>query len=232
MRQVPKYLVIGSGRMARHFCHYLQLLKLPFQNWSRKNNSLEELVKFSESCSQVLILISDSSIEDFYTEYAFLHTKICVHFSGCLVLANVASAHPLMTFGQELYELDTYQSVPFILEDGGSVFAELLPGLSNRNFKIPKELKPLYHALGVMATNFTTLLWQKVSQKMQDTLQLPPEIIQPLLQQTLTNFIANPKKALTGPLVRGDQKVIDMHLEALKNDPYKEIYQAFVRSYQ
>jgi hypothetical protein len=43
--------------------------------------------------------------------------------------------------------------------------------------------------------------------------------------------IKNPRAALTGPLVRGDQVTIDHHLEKL--DPLKkELYLSFVRLFQ
>ncbi len=39
MRQVPNYLIIGSGRIARHFSYYLQLLQLPYRQWSSEHNT-------------------------------------------------------------------------------------------------------------------------------------------------------------------------------------------------
>ncbi len=39
MRQVPQYLIISSGCMARHFSYYLQLLQLPYRQWSREHNT-------------------------------------------------------------------------------------------------------------------------------------------------------------------------------------------------
>ena len=32
MRQIPNYLVIGSGRLAKHLAHYFQLCKIKFHN--------------------------------------------------------------------------------------------------------------------------------------------------------------------------------------------------------
>ena len=49
-------------------------------------------------------------------------------------------AHPLMTFGLDLYDLTTYRSIPFILDSGGTPFHELLPGLPNPSFTIPATI--------------------------------------------------------------------------------------------
>ena len=128
MRQVPKYLIIGNGRAARHFKRYFELLHLPFQNWSRVANTNQELVDLSKNSSHVLLLINDSAIKDFIADnQCLLAAKYLIHFSGCLVLENCFGAHPLMTFGQDLYNLEIYQSMPFILEEGAPDFPVLLP---------------------------------------------------------------------------------------------------------
>lgn len=67
MRQVSKYLIIGSGQMATHFVYYLKLLNLPWQQWSRKNNTAQELVEYSKTCPHVLLLISDQAIDNIFT---------------------------------------------------------------------------------------------------------------------------------------------------------------------
>lgn len=232
MRQVSKYLIIGSGRVATHFVYYLKLLNLPWQQWSRKNNTAQELVEYSKTCSHVLFLISDQAIESFVTTNKFLLTKRCVHFSGKLVAQDFFGAHPLMTFSHSLYDLDAYRSVPFVLEKEGPDLIELLPGLPNSEYKIPRNLKSLYHTLIVMGNNFSTMLWQHVFQSLQDDLHLPPEIAHPILKQTLNNLLYQPTDALTGPLVRDDQDTIKAHLVALENSLYKEVYQAFIEVFQ
>lgn len=232
MCQVSKYLIIGSGRMATHFGYYLKLLNLSWQQWSRKNNTVQELVEYSKACSHVLLLISDQAIENFVTANKFLLTKRCVHFSGKLVVQDFFGAHPLMTFSHGLYDLDTYRSVPFVLEKEGPDLSELLPGLPNSEYKIPRNLKSLYHVLIVMGNNFSTMLWQHVFQGLQNDLHLPPEIAQPILKQTMINLLNQPQGALTGPLVRNDQDTIKAHLAALENNLYKEVYRAFIEVFQ
>ena len=228
MRLVPKYLLIGAGRMAKHFSYYLTLLDLPFLQWSRKNNSIENLSRYTKECSHILLLINDDAIESFISHHDFLLSKRCVHFSGSLITENIFSAHPLMTFSSELYNLDIYRDIPFILENEGADLIDLLPGLPNQSFKIDKKLKPFYHALLVIGCNFTTLLWQNVFQSLQKDLHLPQETTYPILKQTMHNLLTQPNDALTGPLVRNDINTIQKHLQALKDKPLNEIYQAFV----
>lgn len=233
MRQVPsEYVVIGSGRMASHFCHYLHLLNIPFRQWSRRNNSLSELSSICADCPRILLLIKDSEIINFREQHSILHSKICIHFSGSLSAPAIFGAHPLMTFGQNLYELKDYQKVPFILETSGTDFAELLPGLPNRNYQIPKDRKGFYHALCVLSGNFTVIFWKKLFDELQDTFKLPPEIAYPYLEQLTKNLITQPDQALTGPLARNDSETMAANLASLQKDPFYDVYRAMVKVVQ
>ncbi len=232
MRQVPTYLIIGNGRMASHFCHYLKLLSLPFLQWARKTHSIADLQLSLNKATHIVVLISDSSIPTFINNLTLSEKKIIIHFSGMLSIPNAYSAHPLMTFSHDLYDKHGYEQIPFILEEGSPNLSTLLPGLPNQGYFIPPALKPFYHALCVMSNNFTCLLWQKINHELSHSLNLPPEIILPYITQTFKNLTYNPHGSLTGPLVRGDKVTINKHLAALESDDFLEIYQAFVNYYQ
>lgn len=232
MRQVPRYLVIGSGKMATHFCHYLSLLSLPYLQWSRKTQSLADLQTKSSQASHIIVLISDTHIPSLIDTLTLNTHTVLVHFSGMLSLTKGYSAHPLMTFSSDLYDLERYKEIPFILEQGSPPLSTLLPGLPNPSYFIPKERKPFYHALCVMSNNFSCLLWNKIFTDISTTLNLPKDIVLPYLKQTFSNIAKNPQGALTGPLARGDEVTIHKHIEALQEDNFSEIYQAFVNFYQ
>ena len=78
-----------------------------------------------------------------------------------------------MTFGLDLYDLATYRSIPFVLDSGRTPFHDLLPGLPNRSFTIPADDRPYYHALCVMAGNFSTLLWLKLFDELEGRFGIP-----------------------------------------------------------
>ena len=127
MRQVPAFGIVGDGRVARHFQHYFNLLGISVRTWSRREPGLSPPETF-ESCGTVLLLIRDDAIVPFAEEWPALRAKRLVHFSGCLAAPGVETAHPLMTFGPELYDLDSYRVIPFVLDAGGTPFDRLLPG--------------------------------------------------------------------------------------------------------
>lgn len=231
MKQVPTYAIIGNGRLARHLTHYFNLLEIPLLQWARSTHTPRDLKVTSAQASHILLAISDKAIEPFIQEHSFLKNKTLIHFSGSLVSPLALGTHPLMTFANDLYELKTYTSIPFIYEENTTPWAELFPLLPNPHYSIPLSQKRFYHTLCVMSNNFTTLLWQKFYKELSQTLNLPIDTIHPFLKQTFNNLLTNPHSALTGPLARNDEVTISSNLKTLENDPFQNIYKAFLESY-
>lgn len=231
MEQVPTYLIVGNGRMARHVSFYFEELRVYYTQWSRKTHSESDLENFTAKASHILILISDSSIEAFIKKHPCLHSKTLIHFSGSLVTPLAYGVHPLMTFADDLYTVEAYKKIPFVCDIEAPIFSKLFPNLPNLSYTLPTELKSRYHALCVMSNNFTTLLWQKFYSDLEGTLNIPADAIHPYLDQTLQNLKTHPTTALTGPLARNDRSTIDRNLKALENDPFQSIYKAFVETY-
>lgn len=223
------YGIIGDGRVATHFAHYFDLIETPYLQWSRKTSSLKNLNKLT-SCDIILVLIKDDAIDSFLTEHPLLKKKRCVHFSGSLSSKNALGAHPLMTFGTDLYDLRTYERIPFILERGSLSFSELFPNLNNPSYYIDPEQKALYHALCVFG-NFTTLLWQKLFKDFETNFEIPRNAAIPYLEKVCENLSKQPFSALTGPLAREDLTVIQKNIQSLSQDPYQGVYQSFVKAY-
>ena len=235
------YAIIGGGRLARHFSEYFRLLEIPHTHWTRDYRSRlntfdvpdarQRLKETIGSADRVLLLVTDKAITAVLKQYPFLHEKHLVHCSGSMSIPGVTGAHPLMTFSDHLYGLDAYQGIPFILE-AGSDFDRLFPGLPNPHFVINIEDRARYHAMCVMAGNFSQILWQSISDRLEQQLELPAEALQPYLRQVAENFIAAPGSALTGPLTRNDVQTIDRNLAALDGDPLQGIYTAFIKFYR
>ncbi|MCB0383823.1 MAG: DUF2520 domain-containing protein [Bdellovibrionales bacterium] len=237
------HLFIGSGRLARHLKYYFTTKNIPVISWSRNKepefNSLdvmefpqnkERLVASLKKAHTVWLLISDREIEKFIETHLEITTRQVVHCSGSLVVSGALSFHPMMTFAEDLYEPEFYEKILFVGESGQEKLRTICPELPNPYKAIEPRLKPLYHALCVASSNFTVVLWQQALIEF-SRLGIEWNDLIPYLEQTTTNLIRDPLMALTGPLVRGDEKTIAKNLSSLRGRPLGPIYESFVQLY-
>lgn len=222
------YLLIGSGRVARHLGHYLHLKNLNFESWDRSQDP-HALARKVSKATHVLLAISDKALEGFFRQHLAGHDVTAVHFSGALHFEGMISAHPLMTFGPDLYDLEFYQKIHFTLT-GANNIQVVLPGLQNPFSILPAENKSLYHAYCVVGGNFVTLLMGEMMKGL-NALEIPASASATYLEKIFENTMKNPEGARTGPLVRKDTATVEKNLQALEGQHLKSIYEAFVKSY-
>lgn len=231
MRQVPKYLLIGDGRVARHLARYFSLLKLKnVTRWDRAK-PVSRLHALAADATHILLAINDGAIDAFIDEHLAHYDATKIHFSGSLVTKKAFGAHPLMTFGPKLYDLDKYRAIPFIVDSTAPGWKALFPQLKNPHERLNPAQKAKYHALCVMAGNFSCLLWQKLFDGLADEMGIAPGTADLYLLQQTENLLADYKTALTGPLARGDTGTINRNLKALDGDAFQPVYRAFVKAY-
>ena len=244
MGQVPSdnpCLLVGRGRLSRHLQRYFDLESIPFDVWDRSSPvTIDEALS---RAGRVIVAIPDDAIEDFLRRHSREGDRLWIHCSGSVVSGLADSAHPLMTFGDELYSRATYRGIPFVCESGRRSFPELFPELPNPHCQIEPGLKPLYHALASMATTAwgianmeagyesSTLLWQKAFREFSGRLDLPSSALYPYLEQ-ITRNLERSAAPLTGPLARCDGGTVARHLEVLEGDPFEGVYRAFVDAYR
>jgi len=230
------HLIVGSGLMARHWSHYMTLLGIPHRTWCRKLNALEELTDLlshspadpsdEPSISKVFLAISDSAIEAFHQNHMKNFKGTVFHFSGATEVPEVASLHPLMSFGPSLYDLDHYQAIPLI-----TTHELQLPEFPNPKFLIPASDKSRYHALCVIAGNFSVMIWQKFFYEM-EKYGIPLEACLPYFRQINSNLESFPFSALTGPLMRNDIRTMELNMHALHGDPFRDVYKHMVQAFE
>lgn len=235
MRQVPEnksatYLIVGNGRVARHFIYYFGSLQIPYKQFTR-----DSAIPFQEclaGCTHVLVLIHDREIVPFVEKYNGNGDMniVWVHFSGLLNTELAYSAHPLAAFSNQFFDRDFYKSIPFALVRGGIPFTKLLPGLPNPHFEIDIAERERYHAMCVVAGNFSTLLWMRFAEFLNHELKVPERLMIPYLRSTLYN-LENTDDPLSGPLKRDDQETIQRNLAALEGTSIFDLYKAFLKFY-
>jgi predicted short-subunit dehydrogenase-like oxidoreductase (DUF2520 family) len=154
------------------------------------------------------------------------------HLSGSLGLdalkpaavagAGVLAIHPLQTFpdvGSALERLPGCSIAITAEDEEGSILGERLAGdLQGVPFRLSDELRPLYHAAAVFASNYLVTASAIAESLFAEAgVPDPAQAMGPLQRATLENVERlGPARALTGPAVRGDAGTIRRNLEALE----------------
>jgi predicted short-subunit dehydrogenase-like oxidoreductase (DUF2520 family) len=155
-----------------------------------------------------------------------------LHTSGALSSTDIAalrplnfavgSCHPLQTFESPRQAIKVMRQSYFCVEgDPRAVRAarRFVRRIGAQAFEIPTAMKPLYHAAAVMASGGVTALLSAsldVLRRCGLDEAAARRVLLPLSEATLANVRAvGPRRALTGPVRRGDAGTVQRNLAAL-----------------
>jgi predicted short-subunit dehydrogenase-like oxidoreductase (DUF2520 family) len=135
--------------------------------------------------------------------------------------ASTLSVHPLQTCptveaGVERIPGSTF-AVTAADDDGFALGERLVRDAGGLPVRIDDELKPLYHAAAVFASNYVVTVSALAEELgLAAGIEDPIAAFAPLQEATLANVArVGPAEALTGPAVRGDAITLQRKLEAL-----------------
>jgi len=137
---------------------------------------------------------------------------------------------PADDIGPDLYELPDYRAIPFVLDAGGTPFAELLPGLPNPSSRSGRRPSVLPRAVRD-GRNFSTMLWVKLFDELRSSWGIP---LRRRIRTSLAwpqNVAASGKPGADRPPRAGDAQAIATNLRALEGDPFHACIPQFVRAY-
>jgi predicted short-subunit dehydrogenase-like oxidoreductase (DUF2520 family) len=154
------------------------------------------------------------------------------HLSGSLGLdvlepavgtgARILAIHPLQTFPDVESALERLPGCSIAItaenEEGYLLGERLADDLHGVSFRLSDELRPLYHAAAVFASNYLVTA-SAIAESLFAAAGAPDpaRAMAPLQRATLEHVERlGPARALTGPAVRGDAGTIRRNLEALE----------------
>jgi len=239
-------VIIGSGNVAYHLAKaFVQNKILLAQIFGRNEKDLnkisEELnIPYSteklEDADLYIICVSDNSVEEVSK---IISKKDCLvaHTSGSLpkeiLTGNYrkASFYPLQTFSKSK-ELD-YSNIPFFIEteneEDKKLLFELASKVSKNVMESTHEKRKYIHLTAVFACNFVNHLFSK-AKEISDSQEIPFDYFLPLIDETVQKIHEiEPKSAQTGPAVRNDKRVLQLHEQLLKDESL-EIYKTMNHS--
>jgi predicted short-subunit dehydrogenase-like oxidoreductase (DUF2520 family) len=177
----------------------------------------------------VLLCVPDAAVADACARIApQLAAETAVgHVSGATTLAALAAAdergcpvfslHPLQTIPHPETPLTGAPcAVAGSGEVGLAVARSLAAAMGMRAFDVPEESRATYHAAAAIASNFLVALEESAADAMAAAgVANPREVLAPLVLRTAANWADAGAEALTGPIARGDEETVAVHLRAL-----------------
>lgn len=150
--------------------------------------------------------------------------------------AALGSLHPLQTISDPEVAPERFKGAWAAVEGSPAAMEaaeDIARSLGMKPFRITAKQKILYHAGAVFASNYLVVV-EAIAQRLLRHAGLSDEeawaALSPLVRGTITNLLAaDPRGALTGPVVRGDTDTILRHLGALTIDDAR-LYQMLGRA--
>lgn len=185
----------------------------------------------ARACDLLLLTVPDDMLGNVVAMLAgagaIREEQIVLHTSGRHGLAVLAPAtamgarpialHPAMTFTGTRLDLDRLAGCVFGLTAGEPerAYAEdLVADLGGVPLWLSEDKRTLYHAgLAHGANHLVTLVSQAMELLAASGALDPAATLRPLLSAALDNALASGDAALTGPIVRGDVRTVQAHLD-------------------
>ena len=148
-----------------------------------------------------------------------------LHTSGSMPISVFGEDKPhsgilyfFQSFSREVL-IDDWSSIPCFIEghniDDIAAIYSLAQCLTSHIYEADQHDRERLHIAGIFANNYTNLMYRIAADILKDT-QIPFEALLPLIDNTAAKIHKMaPADAQTGPAQRGDEAVMNHHLEVL-----------------
>lgn len=142
-----------------------------------------------------------------------------IHLSGFTSIEAVdvgtgrfGSLHPLMSLSDPVRGRRALRGAPAAVTGSSRDVERMISGFAEsigmRPFGLPDHRRRLYHTSAAVASNITTGVLGLAFELMSSA-GVDPSVLRPLVDQSIANaFDLGPDRALTGPIVRGDEATV------------------------
>lgn len=246
MSRSYKITIVGAGNVAWHLASALEDAGHSIQEvYSRnKANAIKLAEKlydayptddldFTESLSRLfLVCVSDDAIEGVLEDLRIPDDAVIAHTSGTkpmeifeLLYLNKGVFYPLQTFSKQ--RKVNFSEIPVCLEADSEVTQKLLTevalSITPEIYFLGSQQRKVLHISAVFACNFTNHLLA-ISKEILEKAGLDYGMLNPLISETINKALdLDPKKSQTGPAIRKDVKVLQEHMNYLREDPDKKL---------
>lgn len=236
---MSKVAIIGYGNVGYHLANRISSKRHEVTIFSRTPSedfvlSMDQLDP--NSFEFIILCIPDDIVKEVSDQIA-QSEAIVLHTSGSNPIADLSKhtkhgvMYPLQTFSKTK-EID-FTSFPIFVEgsdEGERDIFTFVRSFSNDVRLLTSTNRSKLHLAAVFACNFSNHMFH-LSEKLLAELDMSFQDIQPLVEETLKKAIElNPSKSQTGPAVREDDETISIHLDMLKDEQLRNMYQIITDS--
>ena len=240
-------VIIGSGNVAFHLTKAFTVNSIPLkQVFGRNENDLQTIseennIPYSSTdladADFYIICVSDSSVSE-VSRLIKKENCLVAHTSGSLPKEILegnfrkASFYPLQTFSKT--KTLNYSEIPFFIEAENESDLDFLKNTASKIteniIKSDYEQRKYVHLTAVFSCNFVNHLFAR-AKEISDSQNIPFRFFLPLIDETVEKIHhPDPKDAQTGPAVRNDKRVLELHEKLLTDEEHLQLYKTLNKS--
>ena len=222
-------VIIGQGNVATNLDYAFRKKGIACQMVSSRE-SLDQLPQ----ANVYIYAVKDEALASVVAQVQGRERSLHLHTSGTMPITvfgedkpHAGIFYPFQTFSKARL-IEDFSTVPVFFEARGiddiSAVYSLALTITSHVYEATQHDRERLHVAGVFTNNFTNLMYTMAAELLQNT-HIPFRALLPLIDETASKIhTLSPRDAQTGPARRGDENVMNHHLELL-NEEQRQVYQ-------
>ena len=221
-------VIIGQGNVATNLDYAF-----------RKKGVACQMVSSREGLDQLppanvyIYSVKDEALVEVVARVKGKEKALHLHTSGTMPITvfgadkpHAGIFYPFQTFSKARV-IEDFSTVPVFFEARGiddiSAVYSLALTINSHVYEASQQDRERLHVAGVFTNNFTNLMYTMAAELLKST-HIPFSALLPLIDETAAKIHSMaPRDAQTGPARRGDENVMNHHMQLL-NEEQREIY--------
>ncbi len=224
-----KLLILGQGNVGTHLYTAFTAKHVDCTLHSSREG-LDNL----PAADCILYAVRDDALEQVAAQVHTDRRVLHLHTSGTMPLTvfgddkpHAGVFYPLQSFSKSR-PIEDYSSIPVFFEarsiDDVSAIYSLALMITSHVYEVSQQDREQLHLCGVLVNNFPNLMF-RIAEDIARRIHVPFSTLLPLIDETAAKVHQlSPCEAQTGPAKRGDQNVMNRHLQLLQDPQIQELY--------
>ena len=221
-------VIIGQGNVATNLDYAFRKKGIACQMVSSREG-LDELPQ----ANVYIYAVKDEALASVVAQVQGRERSLHLHTSGTMPITvfgedkpHAGIFYPFQTFSKARV-IEDFSTVPVFFEARGiddiSAVYSLALTITSHVYEASQQDRERLHVAGVFTNNFTNLMYTMAAELLKST-HIPFSALLPLIDETAAKIHSMaPRDAQTGPARRGDENVMNHHMQLL-NEEQREIY--------